>query len=549
MKSAPNSLESRIQELHSDYTNQLPGKISRIQIAWNNICEQGWSEEHTSTISTICHGLAGSAKTFGFSALSKSARVLEELLEETQRAQGTQQEALATQISQMMHTIAHHASRPDRRQGLFSRITMTQQTEPQPINRTVAIVDSDREFATNLATQMGYFDLQAHTYTSTTAFLADLNETLPGILVISAQLSKGNGIAVASEAASRLAERPRILISSDLDDMKLRLACVRAGGEAFLVKPFEATQVIALINKTDTCPSKEPYRVMVVDDSLTMSQLFTLTLEQAGMDVRTVNDPMDMLNVMLDFHPELILLDMYMPQCDGDDLAKVIRQHEAFFSTPIVFLSAETDFERQLSALSTGGDDFLTKPIEPAHLVQAVSSRVQRSRQLHSLMVRDGLTGLLNHTESKRQLDILLERAKRANTPLCFAMLDIDHFKRVNDAHGHPVGDRVIKSLSHFLQQRLRKTDVVGRYGGEEFVIIFPDTTESDGQRVMEELREKFAMVTHHAGDQSFQCTFSCGIATFPHFSNATEIVDRADQALYSAKNQGRNKVIAAAHR
>jgi CheY-like chemotaxis protein len=155
-----------------------------------------------------------------------------------------------------------------------------------------------------------------------------------------------------------------------------------------------------------------------------------------------------------------------MVACDGFELATVIRQQEEFVGISIVFLSAESNIGRQLFALRLGGDDFLIKPIEPDHLVSVVTSRVERSRVLRSFMVRDSLTGLLNHTAIKEQLEIQLARTRRLNGKLSFAMLDIDHFKTVNDTYGHSVGDRVLKSLSRLLQQRLRETDIVGRAGG-----------------------------------------------------------------------------------
>jgi diguanylate cyclase (GGDEF)-like protein len=236
-------------------------------------------------------------------------------------------------------------------------------------------------------------------------------------------------------------------------------------------------------------------------------------------------------------------MDMYMPGCTGEELAKVIRQQEAYVSVPIVFLSTETDTGRQLAAMQIGGDDFLTKPIRPEHLVSAVAARVHRYRVLRSYMERDSLTGLLNHTRLKEQLEVEVKRARRQGRSLAFVMIDIDRFKLVNDTYGHPTGDRVIKSLSHLLQQRLRRTDIIGRYGGEEFAVILTDTDGPTAIKLLDEIRAAFAQVRQQADGGEFSVTFSGGVAELSRFDSAADLGSAADRALYQAKREGRNRV------
>jgi diguanylate cyclase (GGDEF)-like protein len=237
---------------------------------------------------------------------------------------------------------------------------------------------------------------------------------------------------------------------------------------------------------------------------------------------------------------------MHMPGCTGLELAAVIRQQEAYVSVPIVYLSAETDVDKQLAAMRQGGDSFLTKPIRPEHLISAVLGRVERLRVLRSFMVRDSLTGLLNRTVLKEPLATEVARAARNGHATSFAMVDIDPFKLVNDTYGHSTGDHVIKSLSRLLQQRLRKTDVVGRYGGEEFAIILPNTTEAQAVKLLDELRVGFSQVRHQSEGREFYVTISAGVATSSNFPVANQLNNAADRALYRAKAQGRNCVIPA---
>jgi diguanylate cyclase (GGDEF)-like protein len=156
--------------------------------------------------------------------------------------------------------------------------------------------------------------------------------------------------------------------------------------------------------------------------------------------------------------------------------------------------------------------------------------------------VRDSLTGLYNHTHILQLLDDARARALRTEQPLSFAMLDIDFFKKVNDTYGHPVGDRVIKSLAMFLKQRLRKSDYIGRYGGEEFAVVLPDTDAATALKVLDEIRQRFAEILHPAQPQDLSCTFSCGIAELRGSEDGRTLSKNADQALYSAKHAGRNR-------
>jgi diguanylate cyclase (GGDEF)-like protein len=277
-----------------------------------------------------------------------------------------------------------------------------------------------------------------------------------------------------------------------------------------------------------------PYRVMIVDDDAVMARYYKAILSSAGMTVMVLTEPLKVIQHLADFRPELILMDHYMPEVQGRELAAVIRQEAAFDSIPIVFLSAEDDTGTQQRVMGIGGDDFLNKSIQPEHLLSAIETRARRFRALRATMLRDSLTGLLNHTATKEQLAVDIARMARASRPLSLCLLDLDHFKQVNDSYGHPAGDRVLRALAHLLKQRLRVSDVIGRYGGEE------------AARVFNEIRESFAAMPQLHEDGSFQVTFSAGLAAYPQAADPARLTDAADKALYKAKAAGRNRVVLA---
>ena len=313
-----------------------------------------------------------------------------------------------------------------------------------------------------------------------------------------------------------------------------------------LTQDYNLSSLVEKIDELSLDNNPEPFKVLIIEDSESMSVYYSSLLEGKGMCTATTCNPLEALEKINTFSPDLILTDMYMPECSGLELVKIIRQRETYLSIPIIFLSSESDIEIQISTMAYGIDDFLNKKISSEHLVKIISARIERSRKLRSLMHKDSLTGLLNHSTLLTRLDAEISRAQRTSTYLVYAMIDIDHFKSVNDTYGHSVGDTVIKSLSRLLQQRLRKSDIIGRYGGEEFAVIMPDTSLDAAYDVIEKLRSSFASVNQMSDKGDFNVTFSCGLSSSIDFHSSLDICDEADKALYVAKESGRNQTITA---
>lgn len=331
---------------------------------------------------------------------------------------------------------------------------------------------------------------------------------------------------------------------SDRADLDARLAALRAGGVAFFPSPINVRALTEKLEHLVRRAHQEPFRILIVEDEPISAAFCSRILEAQGMEVVTVTDPLKAMQPLVELRPDLVLMDLHMPGCSGEELASVIRQEDAFVGLPIVYLSAERNREHQLAALNLGAEDFVTKPVSPSHLVSIVTTRVLRGRQLRSLMERDRLTGLLNYASLKEHLRREIGRAERSHAPLTYAMIDLDHFKQVNDAHGHPAGDSVLVNLARLLQRRLRRTDIIGRYGGEEFAVILPETSLEEARGVMEDLRQSFQDLPHLLDGEAVHLTFSCGLAAAEDFSHPMMLIRAADAALYEAKGAGRNRVV-----
>lgn len=329
-------------------------------------------------------------------------------------------------------------------------------------------------------------------------------------------------------------------VPSEFDPLQQAL---RGGCDGCLLEGTPLHGIVERIMELNERQEQEAFRVLIVEDSKTAGHLIRRTLEENQIVSEVVNDPRQALSALRQFNPDLILMDMYMPNCTGVEAARVIRQHNEFLSTPIVYLSGETNVALQVDAMRLGGDHFLTKPFNPVFLNAIVKSKIERYRALRRTMYHDSLTGLLNHSSGKNTLDMLLSTVAHEGGFLSVVMMDIDHFKQVNDSYGHPVGDQVIRSLSWLLKQRVRKQDILCRYGGEEFVIGLPHTDAEQAFAIMDRIRQDFAQIRHPYRDGHFFATASGGIATYPLYQNGDSLIKAADEALYQAKRDGRNRI------
>ena len=536
----------RLIDLQNKYIAQLPGKLNALNRVWLKALHDK-DAIALSQLGQHAHNLAGSAGTFGFPSISTEAKNLEDLIRNYDKETGlttTEKEAIADVLQHIVHLVEIG---PDKRHTHHEIVVdgSEQNSDHPEFKQLVYVIEDDDLLSSEIATQLYYFDYEVETFSVIEQAIEAIKLRIPSVLIIDVQLPEGELAGpefalIFNDFTSH--HVPSIFISAR-DDWQARLAVVRAHGTAYLTKPIDFNDLLERIDVLTVKHTPAPFRILVIDDMEVLAEHYAAVLNNAGMLCKTVSDIGHLLETLSDFKPELILMDICMPQCTGIETAKIIRQKDELLSVPIVFLSTETDPLQHISAMELGGDDFLQKPIDDEHLTTAVRTRAQRFRQLRSHMHRDGLTGLLNHVTLKSQLESEISRAHRQREPLSFAMIDIDNFKQVNDSYGHPVGDRVIKSVSRMLTKRLRKSDLIGRYGGEEFAIILPETDIETAQQLLDNIRQSFSKLLQQFDEIQFNCTFSAGITQLTPETNLDSLISRADAALYDAKHAGRNRV------
>lgn len=406
----------------------------------------------------------------------------------------------------------------------------------------VYLVTSHQQQAAEISSQLDLFGFSVKAFSRQSGLLAAMHTTPPAALLVDESGLEDAPLSQALPLAARLGKGPVLFLSEPLPVVR-QLELLRGGVTDFVGKPFDLQRLIDRLDHLLEGNQESPYRVLIVDDSETSANWTRTTLTKAGMQAVVLHNPLDIFISLERFKPEIILMDVYMPECTGDEIAQVIRQHASYDSIPIVFLSTETSRGRQLMARSMGGDDFLVKSSDSDELIAAVSITAARYRRLRRWMTCDSLTGLLNHTNITESLAREISRARADQSPLAFAMVDIDHFKQVNDNFGHSTGDRVIKSLARLLRQHVKDVAFAGRYGGEEFAVIFPDTTLIRAAQQMDCLRNRFSALDLQRSDGVFHATFSAGLARLDPGMSNRGLIEAADAALYQAKAAGRNQI------
>lgn len=522
--------------LKQHFAKRVIHQARQVLEVWQRLQQEEWNATSLAELVEANLGLLRYAERFEQDLHVSLARSISHCLEAVETNRGRLTSQLIMELNQLMQRL----SRTGLRHG-----DQYEQTYLPPLRKPVYLALQDQDRAQRLAQQLEFFGLHAQSLDTASAFRTAMGERHPAAILMEVDFSgPDQGLILAAEAQEGLEHKlPLLFFSHDDVDTPTRLAAVRAGGQEFFTGTLDASSLIERIEILTNVVQYDPYKVLIIDDSRAQAIHTERVLNSASIITRTLTEPIQAMAELADFQPDLIILDMYMPDCNGTELAKVIRHNDRYVSVPIIYLSAEDDLDKQLDAMSEGGDDFLTKPIKPRHLISTVRNRAARARNLKARMVRDSLTGLFNHTHILQLLEDARFRARRDEQPLTFAMLDIDHFKRVNDTYGHPMGDRVIKSLALFLKQRLRKTDHIGRYGGEEFAVVLPDTDAVTAAKVLDEIRQRFSEIHYPAQPHDLTCTFSCGIAEMSGGMDINTLSKQADEALYVAKRGGRNRV------
>jgi len=525
------------------YRQRLVGDLEQIK-GYVDVLIAGPSNiSSMETLHRALHKLAGSAGTFGFAQLGSQAQMLEHQVAKQLRQEVLPGEALL--LSDWFEQLQTALRADESRNAAVGVETIS--TEHNEAHPHIWLLERDPMLADYMSQQLRSFGFNV-LYLRDAQDLEHCYMSRPDLLLIDHRASESPELAVDPETfwRNRLAGFTcPIIFTGAEESFTARLHALRSGGRGYFPKPLDVPQLAAHVARILKTTDSTPERVLIVEDDAELAGYCQVVLEQAGMLVKWLDNPRDLIQTVSDFRPELVLMDLWLPEASGAEMVALLTQIERWARLPIVYLSAESSPKLRTEALIMGGDAFLEKPVDPELLVSLCRNRVGRLRDFEQAMTRDGLTGLITHACIKEALQAEWEYVRRHPRNFSVVMLDIDHFKAVNDTYGHAVGDLVIAAVGTLLRQHFRDTDKLGRYGGEEFALVLPDCAAQTAERLVNGLREAFAAVQFMGGGQFFSCTLSAGAVDNQQFpSDSPEaLINRADQALYTAKRGGRNRV------
>jgi diguanylate cyclase (GGDEF)-like protein len=530
-----------LEALRAQFLRRSHARIEMARHLLGQLAETPGDRPALEELMRFFHSLAGVGTSFGFPRVTALAKEGELECLALMHGEGPVSPTEIENWTRLVGALAHELAQPP-------SADMGRRKAPPAASPEVLLVSPDPAVATTLAPLIDQEGHIARALATRAEALLALNQAMPAALIVDAVLADGSGYAVIDHLRARPGgEAVPVFVLSPRGGFLDKVEAIHGGADGYFEKPVDWKALMRRLQHLLDASQPHAARILSVEDDPQQAAYLTAILESGGYEVAVCSDPKRFEAALGEFRPDLVLMDILLPDISGYDLVRYLRQDERHAALPVLFLTTESQMQSRFRSAQVGGDDHLTKPIVPPVLLSVVASRLERARLLKNLLDRDGLTRLFTHTALIERAQAL--HAQKANDPsrqCAWVMIDLDHFKSVNDRFGHPVGDRVLASLAALLRRRLRQSDTIGRYGGEEFVVLFEGIPEQEVlllvERVLAEFRE---MDLEAPGKPPFRSSFSAGVAMLAPGATLDEWKKAADDALYVAKAAGRNRVAA----
>ena len=426
----------------------------------------------------------------------------------------------------------------------------TTSTHAAPNNR-VFYLGGDAVLGLDLGSLLSQQGLKLRTFDSPRTLAAAAERALPAVLIVElASLPPGGTLdGFLASLTPAPVRRPEVLCIAALEDIETRLQAVRAGAQGVFVAPVAAADLAQKVIQISGIGSGERYRVLVVEDDPAQAKYVALLLVNSGLEPRVLGQPLKILEAIREFRPDLILMDLYMPDANGDELTAIIRGQDDLFDLPIIFLSSERDLDKQMDALRLGGDSFIAKPVQRKLLIESIDHRIRMSRWLRArrqaVQRRDSATGLLRKDQFMRQLDRSVRAPAPAGEGCGLLQIELDDPQTVLDRLGMDGTERLLRRLELQLCQHMTSEESATRLGDFSYALL---ARRGDAQGLLD-LAERLrrVLLTQDPGaadpvapDGGLPATLSVGVGLFaPAADDALTMISRGEKAVRAAREQG----------
>ncbi len=528
------SVNEKVKEMRRAYQERLPEELEKLKAALFFARKEGdiaaLEEAHR-----LSHTLCGTSGTLGFDEISNLA--------------GMMDSALKKMIAGRAETWEEIFRVFRRAETVPERLSLVISVEPHTNNiATVLIADPDPEMlvAISKIAHKRCIDVKGAT-TLDELLKAAASGRVDGA-IIDIHLSRSVPIVQMVESIHEIDGMKELPVAMMSDDCSVenRVATTHAGASHFLSKPVNADELAGTVQHFIATRAKVVHRVLILDDDEPFRERVSLLLDEEGFQVSALGEPKEIMDALETVKPEVILLDVNMPEISGFDVCRMLRSSNRWKEIPILFLTAETDPRDRLECFRAGGDDYIRKPVIKEELLARIGVRLERIRLYKEKADRDPLTTLPTRRAFIEAFKIRIAEGLRYHRPASLCLMDIDRFKHVNDHYGHLTGDQVLATLGRLLGSRFRAVDIRGRWGGEEFTLVFYGEDRATSKMILSRVLEEFRQTVFQGEHgESFHCTFSCGIAELPADGTSEDELFRvADERLYKAKDAGRNQIV-----
>lgn len=530
--------ESAMRAVWEQHRGGILAKVGLIEQAVSALGTDRFDDELRAEAQRSAHMLSGSLGMFGFNRASEAARELELEFAGATSARTTTLSTLLAIVRRGLDWEPSISKADAARQSAEEQIGMLVVGESPALRAGIAELSVSR-------------GIPCETVATSSEARALCARRAPAIVLLDSTVRSAETEETTALLADLRLRTPPIpvLLLTDSPEFADRVQAVRGGSSALLPKSLDPDELLNAVEQFQARRRLAATRVLVVDDDPAVLALMRALLLPHGIEVFTLADPLRFWETLEEVTPELLILDVDMPGINGAELCRTVRNDLRWNRLMVIFVAARSDPESVELAYSAGADDYVAKPNLGPEFVTRISSRLERVRMFRAGAEKDGLTGLSNRVTTEAGLRQLAVLSDRFSEPMSVVMLDIDLFKQINDTHGHATGDRVLRRFGGCLQGEFRDNDVVGRWGGEEFVIGMYGMTRAGAVKRLTEIQDRFSREEFHgADDASFHVNFSAGVAEYPlDAESPADICQAADEALYRAKADGRARVAAAA--